>query len=184
MKPFEEAKYFKSLFKQMDNKQRLDLVARIRGKAISVLAPITESDTDLKNYDHAIIFCLTELKNPKNTPFQNAINLLHLCTHALESGVIDQDRFEDIRILYAGLDKRLIADEIGRVNRSKNFDDKKAEFKKIGSEILTKRKHKPSRSQLVCLIAKRLNPKITDEKLKKMANSRSKINSGWLPGDN
>lgn len=183
MKPFKEAKHFKSLFRQMDNKQRLDSVERLRGKAISILEPITKPGTDLKNPDYAIPFCLKALKNPKNTPFQNAINLLHLCTHALESGVIDQDRFEDIRILYAGLDKRLIADELGRVNRAKNFDDKKAEFKRVGTEILAKRKRKPSDSELVRLIAKQLNPKITDEKLKKMANSRAKINSGWLPGD-
>jgi len=183
MKPFEEAKHFKLLFRQMDNKQRLDLVERLRGKAISILEPITEPGTDLKNHDHAILFCLKALKNPKNTPFQNAIDLLLACTHALESGVIDQDHFDNIKTFYAGLDKRLIADELGRVNRAKNFDDKKAEFKKIGSEILAKRKRKPSPSELVRLIAKQLNPKITDEKLKKMANSRSKINSGWLPGD-
>jgi hypothetical protein len=183
MKPFEEAKHFKSLFRQMDNKQRLNLVARIRGKAISILEPITEPDTELKKPDHAIPFCLAALKEPPNISFQNAINLLQMCTHELESGVINQDRFEEIRILYAGLDKRLIADEIGRVNRAKNFYDKKSEFKRIGAEILAERKRKPSRSQLVCLIAKRLNPKITDEKLKKMANSRSKKNSGWLPGD-
>lgn len=183
MKPFEEAKHLKSLFRQMNNKQRLNLVERIRGIAIKKLEPITKLGYGLENPDCAIPFCIEALKNPKNTPYQDAINLLQVCTHAIESGVIDQDRFEDIRILYAGLDKRLIADEIGRVNRTKNFDDKKAEFKKIGSEILTERKRKPSRSQLVCLIAKRLNPKITDEKLKKMANSRSKINSGWLPGD-
>lgn len=129
MRPFEEAKHLPSLFRQKDKGQQLKLVEHIREKAISILEPITTPGYDLKNFDHAIIFCLELRDTPASTPFQDALNLLRACTSVLESGNIDQRHIEWIVISYAGLDKRLTGGETDWANV-------KAEFRKIATELL------------------------------------------------
>lgn len=129
MRPFEEAKHLPSLFRQMDKGQQLKLVERIREKAISILEPITTPGYDLKNFDHAIIFCLELRDTPATIPFRDALSLLRACTSVLESGNIDQRHIDWIVISYAGLDKRLTGGETDWANV-------KAEFRKIATELL------------------------------------------------
>jgi hypothetical protein len=115
---------------------------------------------------------------------KSALKLLSVCNDALDSGDYCQARIKMIKKAYEGIDISAWPQAKGGWERAKLYEADKAEFKRIGTEILTKRKkRKPSRSELVRLIARILSPAITDKELNNMANKRSKANSGWLPGD-
>lgn len=70
---------------------RVGLVEQIRDRAISVLKPITPEGYDLKDPDVVVPFCYT---TTDKILFQAALKVLRACTHALESGKIDQHNID------------------------------------------------------------------------------------------
>jgi len=207
MKPFDEADHLKSIFRQLENgelakihrdvsgkitwklsqdsslDQQLELVERIREIAISFLEPITPSGYDLKNFDHAGIFCLESLQKPtaETIPFQGAINLLRTCTDALESGKVNQNHIENIENFYKGLDKRLIGGAIGRANRIINAEEKKEKARNLANEILATHKKKLTINGLWRLVLRKLEPNISGEDLRKAIDSLRNQNKDLRP---
>lgn len=128
--------------------------------------------------DHALAILI---EYPKE---KTALKLLSVCNAALDSGDYYEGRIEGIREAYRDTDPKAWQNAKGGHNRAKLYEADKAEFKRIGTEILTKRgNQKTSRRLLTGLIARKRYPAITDEELKKLKNKCSKANSGWLPGD-
>lgn len=209
MKPFEEADHLLSIFRQLESfrlaeihrdvsgkitwkqsqdsvlDQQLKLVERVREIAIAFLVPITPQDYDLKNFDHAVTFCLESLHKltAETIPFQGALKLLRTCTDALESGKVNQNHIENIVNFYRGLDKRVIGGAIGRANRIINAEEKKEKARNLAIEILATHKNKLTIKGLWRSVALKLNPdlSLSEEDLRKAVDNLRNQNKDLKP---
>ncbi|MFH1077470.1 MAG: hypothetical protein V1753_11690 [Pseudomonadota bacterium] len=159
MTRFEEVSHLLKWFKQSGllwdateaNNRRIKVVERIREIAIDCLAPITSPNTDLRNFDDAVVFNLEVQKNPKYAPYKDAAHVLRACTHSLKSGKVEQDHIDWISGSYGGLDERWIA-KLKQLHARR--DKKNKALKKYCSELM-QANPSPSASRLFHRIPKK-----------------------------
>lgn len=182
MMPFEEADHIRVLLtgSMMSHEQKMELIALIRNNAIVDIVKI-RPETIAEGHDLTLPYqayhFIGELRE-EAIPLELAalLTLLEACTHTVNNGQINENA---ICAAYAKTDNALISGtkstdggKLGRECRAQNNALEIEEWCNAAKTILSGRKRKPGQRELARLVAKQLNPLLTDDQIDKLADSR------------
>lgn len=135
---------------------------------------------DLAIADKAYAFCCAAGDVELNLSQRSAVDMLSNCTFAIEKNAVPDELLDRILSAYEGLNLDAIntgsavidGGELGREKRDQNNEEEKTAWRIAAKSILSGRKKKPGQREFARLVAKQLNPLLTDEGINKLADSR------------
>lgn len=185
MKPIDEAEHIRVLLQQgamMTHEQKMGLIEQIRDNAIDAIVkirPETITEGHELTLPYQAYHFISELRKEAITLELDALlTLLETCIRTVDSEQINDNA---ICYAYAKTDNTLISGtksadsgELGRTYQAQNTAPKIEAWRNAANSILSGRKKKPGQRELARLVAKQLNPQLTDQGINKLADSRRK----------